>query len=227
MFYCAGLTADYAARPFETVEAHVTLLARLLAEARFERLVYLSSTRLYDSLGADGGREDDALRLDPANPRSLYDLSKALGETLCLNQSGGRAAVARLSGVYDWRPGAPGFLSEWLQKARASRTVELDSATGVVRDYIHLDDAAAALRAILDSRESRIVNVASGENLSNEDLAAIFARHGWRTSFARTAPRQAAPVCDITRLRSLGMTPRSVGAVLDEALAREDFREAR
>ena len=61
VFYCAGLTGDFAVRPFDTVEAHVTLLAQVLAKARFERLIYLSSTRLYDSLGAAGGGEDDIL----------------------------------------------------------------------------------------------------------------------------------------------------------------------
>ena len=52
VFYCAGLTGDFHVRPFETVEAHVGLLVQVLAKARFERLIYLSSTRVYDSLGA-------------------------------------------------------------------------------------------------------------------------------------------------------------------------------
>jgi len=115
VFYCAGLTADYLARPFDTVEAHVGLIARLLQKGRFERLVYLSSTRLYDWAGAEAGREDRPLSLIPSEPRHLYDLSKALGENLCLTQSGGRASVARLSCVWDWAEGAPGFLSEWMQ----------------------------------------------------------------------------------------------------------------
>ena len=39
VFHCAGLTADYAARPFDTVEAHSTLLARVLRDADFEAVV--------------------------------------------------------------------------------------------------------------------------------------------------------------------------------------------
>lgn len=218
VFYCAGLTADYLKRPFDTVEAHVGLIARLLEKGRFERLVYLSSTRLYDSLGGDGGDEDGPLALRPAEPRHLYDFSKGLGETLCLTQSGGRGAAARLSCVFDDAPGAPGFLSEWLQRARTERDIRLASSTGYVRDYIHLDDTVEALRAIVDSDVAAPVNVASGENLSNADLAEAFERLGWRIGFERDTPRQAAPVCDIARLRALGVNPRPARAVIESVL---------
>lgn len=221
--YCAGLTADYLQRPFDTVEAHVGLLARLLEKGRFERLVYLSSTRLYDALGAEGGREAAPLRLDPADPRHVFDLSKALGENLCLTQSQGRCAVARLSNVFDWREGAPGFLSEWLQRARTERAIRLESAPEYVRDYVQLDDAVAALRAIADRGTASIYNVASGENLSNADLAAIFERCGWRISFTRAAPPQAAPACDVERLAALGARPRPASAAVELCLRREDF----
>jgi UDP-glucose 4-epimerase len=220
VFYCAGLTADYLARPFDTVEAHVGLISRVLEKGRFERLVYLSSTRLYDSLGGGGGDEDGPLALRPSEPRHLYDFSKGLGETLCLTQSDGRGAVARLSCVFDDAPGAPGFLAQWLQRARSERDIVLASATGYVRDYIHLDDTVCALRAIVDSAVTAPVNVASGENLSNADLATAFEALGWRIRFERETPRQEAPTCDIARLRGLGVRPRLardvIAAVLKE-----------
>jgi nucleoside-diphosphate-sugar epimerase len=218
VFYCAGLTADYAARPFDTVDAHVSLLARVLREARFTHLVYLSSTRLYDSLGIYGGQEGQGLVLNPANPRHLYDLSKALGENLCLNAAGERAAVARLSCVFDWHDGAPGYLSEWMQRAAREKNFCLDSGTGLMRDYIHLDDVVDALRAMADRNATGIVNVASGENVSNAELADVFNRCGWSVSLSREIPRQPAPVCDVQRLVSLWKQPRPVRAVVEAYL---------
>jgi nucleoside-diphosphate-sugar epimerase len=218
VIYCAGLTADYAARPFDTVEAHVGLLARVLREARFEHLVYLSSTRLYDSMGGAGGNEDHDLHLNPANPRHLYDFSKGLGENLCMTVAANRTAIARLACVFDWNAGAPGFLSEWLQRAAAEKDFCLDSGTGYVRDYIHLDDVVAALRAMADRSATGIVNVASGENVSNAELAEVFNHCGWAVSLARENPRQAAPVCDVRRLRALGVHPRPVRAVIEARL---------
>ena len=82
VFYCAGLTADYDRRPFETVEAHASLVSELIQAGRFEQIIYLSSTRLYDGQAAEALDETAPLLFDPADPRRVYDLSKALGENL-------------------------------------------------------------------------------------------------------------------------------------------------
>ncbi|MGH6911365.1 MAG: NAD-dependent epimerase/dehydratase family protein, partial [Phenylobacterium sp.] len=148
VFYCAGLTADYDKRPFDTVEAHASLLSEVLRADRLTRLVYTSSTRLYDGLPKAQVSETEPLVFDVADPRRVYDLSKALGENLTVARSLERGSVARLSNVYDWEDGAPGFLSEWLIQARAGREITLQSSPHVARDYIHLDDVAAALIAI-------------------------------------------------------------------------------
>lgn len=209
VIYCAGLTADYIARPFDTVEAHVELVARLARDARFERFVYLSSTRLYDSAGLATGFETAPLTVAVDEPRSLYDLSKALGENLTLTQMGGRGAVARLANVYDTGAGDPGFLSEWLARAALSREIALDSSPGMARDYIHLDDVAEALIRIAEAGEG-IVNVASGELVGNAALAACFTAAGWRVAFRRQGDTPPPPEADIARLRALGVTPRKV-----------------
>lgn len=221
VFYCVGLTADYLARPYDTVEAHVSLLARLLQQAEFESLVYLSSTRLYDGLTLPVASEDATLHLNPASTRHIYDLSKALGENMCLTASNGRASVARLSCVYDSQVGSPGFLSEWLQRAAKEKNFSLESGTGIVRDYIHLDDVVTALIAILESDEKAIFNVASGENISNAALAEIFNRHGWSVTLNRDTPLQTASVCDISRLLRLGVRPKLVEEVLEQYLELE------
>ena len=89
--------------------------------------------------------EFDLPVFDPTDPRRVYDLSKALGENLVMTRSGGRGAVARLANVYDWTPGAPGFLSEWLIQAGREKAFRLQSSPHVARDYIHLDDVVTAL----------------------------------------------------------------------------------
>ena len=219
VFYCAGLTGDYRQRPFDAVEAHVGLLARILAKARFERIVYLSSTRLYDALGDGAGQEDRPLPLDPGDPRHVYELSKALGENLALTQSAGRGAVARLSYVFDWGDGAEGFLSDWLRQARASRRLTLASSPSFGRDYIHLDDVVAGLRAILDSDTTQIVNLASGQTLSNAQIAQVFAARGWQVDFTAPPVEVAPRRCDVARLKALGAPAREVLALIDGYLA--------
>jgi nucleoside-diphosphate-sugar epimerase len=223
VFYCAGLTGDFDVRPYETVEAHVGVLNRLLGDAEFDSLIYLSSTRLYDSLGAQGGREDAPLAFDPAAPRNVYDLSKALGENLTLARSGGRGAVARLSNVVDPDDEAGGFLSDLLAQARRSRSLTLPSSPDAARDYVHVEDVLDALLAMEQAGVRQVVNVASGRNLANAELAQILAQAGWTLSL--TGPRVASnlPRCSTERLRSLGVAPRDVAEVLAEALRRPGF----
>ena len=219
IIYCAGLTGDFRTRPFETIDAHVSLLARLIENASFERIVYLSSTRLYDLLADGLGSEDLAIPVDSANPEHLYELSKMLGENLTLQRTDGRGMVARLSYVFGWDHDAQGFLSEWLRSAREHRSLAIDSSPGVARDYIQVDDVATALIARTDSNASGIVNVARGETLSNAEIAVVFENDGWDVRFSREAPgsRQPIPI-SATRLAALGVTPRPVLTAIDEYL---------
>jgi nucleoside-diphosphate-sugar epimerase len=189
------------------VEAHVSLPARILAGGRFERFVYLSSTRPYQTTGADIGREDDPLAMSPGDPEQLYELSKVLGENLAVHRTGGRGCAARLSYVFDWRTGAAGFLSDWLQRARATREIPVPSTPQDGRDYIHVDDVVLALRALADGELNAIVNVASGRNTTNAQIAEVFTAAGWRIEFTGRAPPAPGVAIDTAQLAALGVRP--------------------
>lgn len=225
VYYCAGLTADYAQRPFDTVEAHATLVAEIARQATFERFVYTSSTRLYDAASGDGDMHEDLpLSLRPAEPRHIYDLSKALGENIALTQMAGRGRVARLSNVFGWRDGDPGFLSEWLVAARGGRALTLQSSPYIARDYIYVDDVVEALIAIAEAPDAGVVNVAAGALTTNAELATLFGEEGWGVTFTSQADPLPPPNADIGRLRTLGVSPRNVkdvvrGYLRTEALA--------
>jgi len=181
VFYCAGLTSDHAQRPHDTVDAHVGLLNRVLQQGQFESLVYLSSTRLYDGTLVDPADEDAALMLHPCLPRHLYDLSKALGESLCHAAGHGRARIARLSCVVRDADDADGFLARLLrdvpravaqdESGRPPR-LQVDTTPYATRDYVHMDDVLRALVLIATRGTQSVYNVASGRNISNRELFA-------------------------------------------------------
>ncbi len=205
VFYCIGLTNDYKDRPFDTVEAHTSLLNRIVSQSSFDRLVYLSSTRLYDGLPTTA--EETNLVLNPANPRHIYDLSKALGENICLTASGNRASVARLSSVYSDAPNATGFVPDLLRRLKSEKTFELESSSGIVRDYIHIDDVVSALLAVANQNKFGIVNVGSGENISNQQIADTLNGCGYTVTIKNTTERENSPACDVSKLKSLGVAP--------------------
>ena len=234
VMYCAGLTADYLARPFDTVQAHVSHLAQVLqhglAQGTLQSLVYLSSTRLYDGLGDLGdegeAREDAVLPMDPANPRHLYDLSKALGESLCHVAGQGRARVARLACVYEGPKDADGFLPALLRQALQARAagagqVTVQSSPHFTRDYVHLDDVVDALIRIAVQGQAPVYNVASGANVSNAELF-DYLKHRWGCAVQPLLDTRPAPTPRISteRLRTeLRWQPRTLLAALDQLLA--------
>ena len=218
VFYCIGLTADYRARPFNTVEAHVSFLSRVLEKSIFEKLIYLSSTRLYDGLDGEICHEGNDLRMNPASPRHLYDLSKGLGENLCLTASNGRASVARLAAVYDISPQATGFLPGILRQLVTDRAMTIDSSSGVSRDYICLDDVISCLIKISKSTQNEIVNVASGKNISNQDIADTLNAAGFQIKIQRQSEREIRPCCDISKIKMLGIIPVSVQAYIENLI---------
>ncbi|WP_138514086.1 NAD-dependent epimerase/dehydratase family protein [Rhodoferax bucti] len=234
VMYCAGLTADYLARPFDTVQAHVSHLAQVLqyglAQGRLQSLVYLSSTRLYDGLGdlGDEGEacEDAVLPMDPANPRHLYDLSKGLGESLCHVAGQGRARVARLACVYEGPQDADGFLSTLLKQvlqARASgaRQIAVQSSPHFTRDYVHLDDVVDALIRIAVQGRAPVYNVAYGVNVSNAELF-DYLKQRWGCAVQPLLDTRPAPTPRISTERmctELQWQPRGLLAALDSLWA--------
>jgi UDP-glucose 4-epimerase len=205
--YCIGLTTDFAANPMDTADAHVCALLPLLRRARFERLIYLSSIRLYDGL-AGGTDEATELLFLPSIPRHVYDLSKALGEALT-HHGNGSGVVARLASVYNDDLSEDDFLCHTVQSALAGGDLEVESRPEIGRDYIHVDDAVRALEAIALGAREKVYNVASGVIFSNAEFAKLLEREvGCRLLFRGTVSPKLSPVVNIRRLtRDFAMRP--------------------
>ena len=223
LYYCIGKTANYADDAFATFEAHCAYLLRLLQLADFERIVYLSSTRVYDGLTV--GKEDAQLHLSPGNPRHLYDVTKALGEHFVSLHSKGRGMVARLSCVYAAEHDATGFLPELLRGMHTQRSIVLQSSPLAARDYVHVDDVVAGLQLMMTKGQpGHTYNVASGENIANAHIGKLLADAGWSIRFTDLHSQPvAAPVIDIGKLTSLGWQPKTLEQFIKQYLHDQDI----
>lgn len=202
VIYAIGLTADFRSRLLDTVEAHVCALRRLLAAGRFASLTYLSSTRVY--AGATDTSEDAVLRVDPTAAADLYNISKLMGESLCLHCGHPAMKVARLSNVVGSHAGAHNFIGQLLDEGHRTAAVEFRTAPASRKDYLCIDDAVDALARIALSPHSGIFNVASGQGVSNAEIARLLEREmGWRISVAAGAPTWDFETIDVSKLRRL------------------------
>jgi nucleoside-diphosphate-sugar epimerase len=212
VIYCIGVTADFRTRPLETVEAHVSLLRQVLAEARFTRLVYLSSTRVYGSGGSETPvHEAVPIVVDPHSGSDLYNLSKLMGESLCLHGSQGRAMVARLSNVVGGDDAdSENFIPSLLREAGTGH-IHLRSALDSAKDYIHIEDVVPLLARMARGPATGIYNIASGIRTSHAEwVDAIAAITGATVTVEAGAPKILFPPIDITRIRTeFGANPRS------------------
>lgn len=212
--YAIGLTADFRQRPYDTVQAHVTLLAELLKRADFSSLLYLSSTRVYAR--ATLGREETDLCVQPNDPSDLYNLSKLMGESLCLN--GGRTGVrvVRLSNVVGGEDAdSTNFVPSLVREARGGRIV-LQTAPDSAKDYIHIDDVAELLPRIATQGRERLYNVASGLQTHHAQWTEQLQRQtGCRVEVMPGAPTVSFVPIDISRIRTeFAFVPRPVLSAL-------------
>lgn len=186
VIYAAGLTADFRSRPLDTVEAHVCLLRRLLRQGNFQSLTYLSSTRIY--AGATSTLESATLSVNPNVAGDLYNISKLMGESMCLHCGHPKVKISRLSNVVGLRRDPDIFIDQLLQQGLATGKVTLQTSLESKKDYLLVDDAVRLIAQIALSDETGIFNVASGEAVANYQIVeALVTGMGFKIAVAPNA----------------------------------------
>ncbi len=223
VIYAIGLTGDFRDRLSDTVDAHVTVLNRLLQSLSFDSFLYLSSTRIYGGLPGDSkAAEETPLRVTPSHD-SIFDLSKLLGEALCLAHTSEKVRVARLSNVFGPGQGENTFLGSLLAQARKSENIVIREDARSAKDYVALDAVTPLLvQLALEGRE-RLYNVASGHSTTHEQIADAIRRHfRVSVSFADGAPLRRFPDIDVERMhREFGfVSPDVLDYICQAAAAR-------
>lgn len=174
VIYAIGLTADFRTRPYETVEAHVCFLRKVLERGQFDSLLYLSSTRIYRR--CKKGDESQGLVVDPSDQDQVYDLSKLMGESLCWATGRPSVRIARLSNVYGKDYSSTNFLAEILRQAICDGRVTLRTSSASSKDYVAIADVTALLLSIAVSGREKVYNVASGKNITHKELLTVLSR---------------------------------------------------
>lgn len=168
IIYCIGLTADFRARPYDTVDAHVCTLLDVIRNHDFDSLTYLSSVRVYQ--GNYGPcTEESTIQSNPSDANDLYNISKIMGEAVCF-ASGKKVRVVRLSNVYGADLYSDNFLSSVIRDAVLTKKVILNTSLNSEKDYISIHDVIDIVQKIAENGHFSLYNVASGRNISNLEI---------------------------------------------------------
>ena len=223
VIYAIGLTGSFRQRPYDTVEAHVAKLGRFLQGARFDSWLYLSSTRVYGAREREAAATEESEIMVRPSADSLYDLSKLLGEALCLAHPDDRVRVVRLSNVVgpELRPSL--FLGAVFAQLAEHGTVEILESPESAKDYVSVEDVAGILPRISVDGRHRVYNVASGVSTSHRRVAELLnAAVGGRVTFAPGGEVRRFPAVSIDRLTGEfpEYRPRSIDETLEPLIAR-------
>jgi nucleoside-diphosphate-sugar epimerase len=200
VIYCIGLTADFRERPFDTVQAHVCLLSDILEHADFESFLYLSTTRMY--AGLSSASEDSILGVNPNQPDHIYNISKIMGESLCLASGRSGVRVARLSNVYGRDFSSNNFLASVVKEVVRTNRLLLRTSMMSEKDYVSINDVVSLLPQIALFGKHQIYNIASGANTSHAALTEKIQQvTGCAIEIADNAPTILFPRISIDRVR--------------------------
>jgi UDP-glucose 4-epimerase len=191
-------------------------LLRACSAAGVEHLLLASSGAVY----ADS--PDALTELSPALPVDIYGWTKLHAEQLCAwhaSMEGLPVTLCRLFNNYGPRETNAHIIPEIIGQLRKSDTLHLGNISPR-RDYIHTSDTARALRALAavppPRGTVRVVNVASGQHCSVEELILLMGRQLHRKLEVLQDParfRKAdklVQVADVSLLKSLTSWTRQV-----------------
>jgi nucleoside-diphosphate-sugar epimerase len=203
VIYAIGLTGDFRSRPIDTVNAHVCKLIELLTHSQFDSWLYLSSSRVYSGLPINKpAREDMALCVNN-DLDGLYNISKLMGESICLSIPNKTIKIVRLSNVYGLGQSRHTFLGEVIDEIVRNGKIIIQEAADSEKDYIALNDVLPLLESIAISGKKRIYNVASGQPLRHDQLAnKLIALTGCEIQFKQNAVSRKFPLIDISQIQS-------------------------
>ncbi|SAK73826.1 NAD-dependent epimerase/dehydratase [Caballeronia temeraria] len=181
VIHCGAFSGPMVARddPVAMFDVNIGGTANMLELARIHgarRFVYCSSTSAYGDTPPGPVKEDV-----PMAPGSLYGASKVCGEQLVsayAKQYGVDGVSLRLSWVYGPHRTTDCMIRRMLTDAMRGQPTRVPFGADFHRQYIHVDDAAAALLAALDAPllRRRVYNITGGTRLTLGEVAEVVRR---------------------------------------------------
>lgn len=156
------------------VEGTRNVLAACVAEAR--PLVHVSTDEVFGSAAPGEAFAEDA----PLRPGNPYAATKAAAECLVTawrHTFGLRTKVVRCTNNYGLRQHPEKAVAGWVRRAVAGEPLLLHGRGEAVRDWLHVDDFARGLLAVIDYQGPReMFHLAGRQPRSNREMAGLIAR---------------------------------------------------
>lgn len=213
--------------PAEFLYDNLAIQTNVIDESRragVKELLFLGSSCVYPRECPQPIREEYLLTsaLEPTN--EAYAIAKIAGLRMAqyyAKQYGMRAICPMPTNLYgtndNFHPEHSHVLSALVRKfcdavANGSKTVTVWGTGSAKREFLHVDDFAAAVMLLMEKWDSpEIINVGTGQDVSIRELAELIATKSgftgdieWDTSMPDGTPRK---LLDVSKITALGFKP--------------------
>jgi dTDP-glucose 4,6-dehydratase len=151
------------------------ILLDAIRETPVERFLLVSSSEVYGTAERDPMDEEH-----PLNPRSPYAATKAGGDRLAYSYRityGLPIVIVRPFNNYGPRQHPEKVVPRFITQALAREALTIHGEGRASRDWLHVDDTASAIEALIDVPLERVagevVNVATGIDISVTEIARL------------------------------------------------------
>ncbi len=172
----------YQKKPIETylvnsIGTH-NLLQFVLESSPTARVLYTSTSEIYGDPLEHPQKETYFGNVDPNGPRSMYDESKRLGETICgvhINSFQLDIRIARLFNVYgprmDINDGR--VIPEYFKSVQDHKSLPVEGTGSQTRSFCFIDDMVTALLRLMevDQAAGQTVNLGNPSEITMKQLA--------------------------------------------------------
>lgn len=167
VIYALGVP-NFKEDPFGTINAHVCILNKILQKTNFDSFLYISSGRIYRH--ASSTNEDANFFANPHNLDDLYNISKLMGESLCLSSKKSNVRIVRPSNVAGNNFSSNLFLPSILRDAVDTKKIIIHTSLNSEKDYVYIDDVVNSIIKISLKGNQNIYNIANGVNIKSKDI---------------------------------------------------------
>lgn len=201
VIYCAGY-GDCQKDPFNVLTANVILLSTLLQKAKFDKLVYISSTRVY--MNQELSNENSDLIICEDDSRRLFNLTKLTAEELCL-KSDRDCLIIRPSNVYGLALNSTLFLPSITRNAINNGIIDMYIPKTYEKDYIYVGDLVSYVLCLINIKfNNKVINVATGYNVSAKDITTILEKETrCKINWHKTNANENFSVINVEKLKEL------------------------
>jgi len=181
LLHCAWSSVPTTAEshPESTWTEDLPLMAKLLSEMAKAPAKSRPLFVFFSSGGAIyGERRTPAVETDEPAPHGWYGVGKLAGEHLLhsfAERSGIETCTLRISNPYgfSFAPEKPqGIVGAALHAVKTGRPMDLLGAGVSKKDFLHVEDLASAIRAVIEKRPTGCFNICSGRSIAIAEMLA-------------------------------------------------------